>query len=477
MKRLFSLIFMFFSLSLFSVFAVENEQRPKVSIVVPVYGVERWLRECMDSLVNQTLKEIEIICVDDGSPDNCGEILDEYAKKDARVKVIHQKNAGVQKARNAGLDIATGEYIALVDSDDYLELNAYETLYNLAKKDDLDVVNFKARVFHDGHDNHVNNVDLSDSSIISAEDHLRSFRCWVWDNLFKAEVIEKDKIRFVPGIRPADDTCFTWMVMGRAKRVKQIPAKFYNYRIRPCALSRMKPADMFINSYKMFKHICDSWRQGNCIKGRESLLLSTIIRWSKQYHDTSLDYAQEVLDSFGDDIYNDEVVSQCPKYIQDEISCLKTAAEYSKNSHIEDGVYRIVSSINNKKVLDICKGSKRSKAKLQVWDSNFTDAQKFKVTRTSGGTYIITALHSGKVLDVPGKSKKMGVNIWQYDRNDSSAQKWYIIPCGNGYYKIISQCNFLAMDIAGGNTAKGTNIQCWKLNGAKAQKFKFLKVS
>ena len=111
--------------------------RPKVSVVIPVYKVEPWLRECMDSLVNQTLKDIEIICVDDGSPDSCGAILDEYARKDNRVKAIHQRNQGVQKARNAGLDIARGEYIALVDSDDYVDLRTYETAYNLAKKDRL----------------------------------------------------------------------------------------------------------------------------------------------------------------------------------------------------------------------------------------------------------------------------------------------------------------------------------------------------
>ena len=124
-----------------------DKERPKVSIIVPVYNTEPWLRECMDSLVNQTLKEIEIICVDDGSPDNCGKILDEYAKKDTRIIVIHQKNQGVSAARNAGLDVASGEYITFVDSDDYVDLNTYEKMYNLAKKDEIDILQFKFRRF------------------------------------------------------------------------------------------------------------------------------------------------------------------------------------------------------------------------------------------------------------------------------------------------------------------------------------------
>ena len=102
---------------------------PKVSIIVPVYNVEKYLDRCMESLLNQTLKDIEIILVDDGSPDNCPQMCDDYAKKDSRVKVVHKANAGLGYARNSGLDVATGEYVAFVDSDDYVELDMYEQMY------------------------------------------------------------------------------------------------------------------------------------------------------------------------------------------------------------------------------------------------------------------------------------------------------------------------------------------------------------
>ena len=99
---------------------------PKVSIIVPTYNVEQYLREAMDSIINQTLKDIEIICIDDGSTDNSGKILDEYASKDSRVKVIHKKNGGYGKAMNVGLDNATGEYVGIVEPDDYIEPDMYE---------------------------------------------------------------------------------------------------------------------------------------------------------------------------------------------------------------------------------------------------------------------------------------------------------------------------------------------------------------
>ena len=115
-------------------------QQPKVSIVVPIYNVESYLERCIQTLLNQTLKDIEIILIDDGSPDHCPQICNEYAQKDSRIKVIHKKNAGLGYARNSGLEIARGKYLAFVDSDDYVEANMYEILYNKIKDSNSDVV-------------------------------------------------------------------------------------------------------------------------------------------------------------------------------------------------------------------------------------------------------------------------------------------------------------------------------------------------
>jgi len=107
-----------------------SEVLPKVSVIVPVYKVEEYLRQCIESIIVQTYANLEIVLVDDGSPDNCGKICDEYAEKDARIIVIHKQNGGLSDARNVGIEVATGEYLTFVDSDDWLENDMVETLYN-----------------------------------------------------------------------------------------------------------------------------------------------------------------------------------------------------------------------------------------------------------------------------------------------------------------------------------------------------------
>ena len=114
--------------------------QPKVSVIVPIYGVEKYIHQCIDSILNQTLEDIEILLIDDGSKDNCPAIIDEYAKQDSRIKAIHQENGGYGKAVNNGLSKATGEYIAIVEPDDFIEQNMFEVLYDDAKQNDVDVV-------------------------------------------------------------------------------------------------------------------------------------------------------------------------------------------------------------------------------------------------------------------------------------------------------------------------------------------------
>ena len=119
----------------------------KVSIIVPVYNVEKYLERCMKSLLGQSLQDIEIILVDDGSKDNCPQLCDEYAKMDRRIKVVHKNNEGLGFARNTGLKIATGEYVTFLDSDDYVEPETYEVIYNKAIECNLDICYFKNRRF------------------------------------------------------------------------------------------------------------------------------------------------------------------------------------------------------------------------------------------------------------------------------------------------------------------------------------------
>ena len=124
--------------------------RPKVSVVMPIYNVERYLEQCLDSVVNQTLAEIEIIAVNDGSPDACGEIVNRYAEKDGRVKAIHKANGGYGSAVNAGIDTATGQYLAIVETDDYIAPEMMEILYNQAVESGSDISRGSYYVVRDG---------------------------------------------------------------------------------------------------------------------------------------------------------------------------------------------------------------------------------------------------------------------------------------------------------------------------------------
>lgn len=125
-------------------------ETPLISIIVPVYKVEPYLHKCVDSILSQTYTHLEIFLVDDGSPDNCGKICDEYAQKDNRIKVIHKKNGGLSDARNVAIDVAKGEYITFVDSDDFVTSDYVETLYHLVKKYQCKVGVAWLRTFHEG---------------------------------------------------------------------------------------------------------------------------------------------------------------------------------------------------------------------------------------------------------------------------------------------------------------------------------------
>ena len=118
------------------------EEKIKFSVVLPIYNVEKYLNRCLDSVMNQTYKKLEIILVDDGSPDSCPQMCDNWARVDDRIKVVHKKNAGLGEARNSGLDVATGDYIAFFDSDDYIDTRLFEELYTVIISDNPDLIEF-----------------------------------------------------------------------------------------------------------------------------------------------------------------------------------------------------------------------------------------------------------------------------------------------------------------------------------------------
>ena len=204
-----------------------------ISIIVPIYKVEKQLKKCINSILNQTFSNFELILVDDGSPDNCGKICDEYEKKDNRIKVIHKENGGLSDARNSGLDIAKGKYIAFVDSDDIIHPRMYEILFQCINKSDSDIVQCKFKKFKnldevkdeldnynetfEEYDNKTAIMDMMDNNNINVNS---------WNKLYKSKLFET--LRFPKG-KIHEDEFLTYKLLYSSKKIAYVDQELYYY--------------------------------------------------------------------------------------------------------------------------------------------------------------------------------------------------------------------------------------------------------
>lgn len=241
--------------------------QPKVSVIIPIFNVERYLSQCLDSVVNQTLKEIEIICVNDGSTDKSLDIIKEYASKDSRIVIIDKKNSGYGHSMNCGMDIAKGEYIGIIESDDYAELQMFEKLYNLANKKNLDVV--KSGFFYYWTKPEIKNeaaiiasksmsnrifCPLTDFKSSMEQVEFFNIKPTIWSAIYKKNFITANNIRFneTPGASYQDES-FNFKVWASAKRVQLLQDCFVHYRQDNEASSINSPGKVFC--------ICDEYEE------------------------------------------------------------------------------------------------------------------------------------------------------------------------------------------------------------------------
>ena len=210
----------------------------KISVIIPMYKVEEYLKKCIESILKQTYANLEIIFVDDGSPDKCGEICEEYKKKDSRIKVIHKENGGLSDARNKGIDVATGKYVTFIDSDDYIEENYIEFLYNLMKKYNADIsigshkIIYNNRIidkstykeFSENSEKVLEKILYDDGVDLSA-----------WGKLYKIELF--NKIRFPKG-RLYEDSATTYKLIDLANVIAVSSRPIYNYVMRNNSISQ-----------------------------------------------------------------------------------------------------------------------------------------------------------------------------------------------------------------------------------------------
>ncbi len=244
--------------------------QPEVSIIVPVYNVEKYLERCINSLRNQTLKNIEIILVDDCSTDLSGKLCDDFSKEDNRIKVIHKENEGAGKARNSALEIAVGKYIGFVDSDDYVEPKMFETLYDTAEKYKSDLV-MSGVVYRNGNifkkDGECIRKDyFSDDTHFQTEKELKELKMGIvgalphdaddskygmsiWKNLFKTEIIKNNNLCFQSEREMlSEDALFMIDYISCIKKATGIKEAFYNYIRNEASISKSYKKDRFEKS-------------------------------------------------------------------------------------------------------------------------------------------------------------------------------------------------------------------------------------
>ncbi len=237
-----------------------------VSIIIPVYNVEGYIARCIESVINQTYNKLEIILIDDGSSDNSGKICDEYARKDTRIKVIHKENGGVSSARNAGLDVATGEYIGFVDSDDYIDVNMYECLVNSIKYSGCSIV---VCGYHELLGGAIRDVEIceKETSIPGREGIIRliedkTYRGYLWNRLYKRELF--DGIKF-PETIVMEDLYVNHLLFEKVDKIHLLNKALYYYirREDSVTMKRRTKTDVAVFCYHMdsYKRFADDFKE------------------------------------------------------------------------------------------------------------------------------------------------------------------------------------------------------------------------
>lgn len=246
----------------------------KVSVIVPIYNVEKYLRTCVDSICNQTFKSLEIILVDDGSPDMCSKICDDYAQQDIRIKVIHKKNAGLGEARNTGLEAATGDYIYFIDSDDWIEPNMLATLVHELEQEQADFVMCGFKKCAEGRqpiiDHHTEQKKTFRENEITKQLFLPmvaqrseikedyTINMCVWTNLYKRSIIDKYHIRFLSErAYLSEDICFNLEYLLHTHCAVLLPDTLYCYRYNPNSLTSRYKGPEYEMLVRLYRKVCE----------------------------------------------------------------------------------------------------------------------------------------------------------------------------------------------------------------------------
>lgn len=241
----------------------------KVSIIVPIYNVEDFLDKCMESILGQTYKNIEIILVDDGSTDSSGKIADKYAEKDSRIKVYHKKNGGLPAARNFGLRKISGKFVSFIDSDDWVDIDYISTLFNAMSYDDSDISVCGLYKAYDDENIKCSNRYEIDHEVFSNIDAVKDImlaqpilKVMAWGKLYKKSLFFKNNIQYPKGRSLGEDAFTTYKLMYFSKKISYINKPLYYYRQRPGSImsqSKIDSSRYFLDTTNEMKEFADKY--------------------------------------------------------------------------------------------------------------------------------------------------------------------------------------------------------------------------
>ena len=349
------------------------EVKVRITVVVPIYKVEAYLKKCIESIRSQTYSNLEILLVDDGSPDNCPKICDEYANLDERIQVIHKENGGLSSARNAGIDRATGEYISFVDSDDYIEANMIELLYEGIIKYDAEIaicnhyVEKKERLLME-----LPPVDREcvytkrEAMKLLLEDVV--MKNYAWDKLYKTELFQK--VRYPIG-RNYEDIGTTYLLFDQANRICQLQGYEYYYQMREDSISNhgsiskwyKNCSDIVVSMYQRYQYFI---QKNDC--DFAELALSKLIPYMITYvklgyqlkHTDALDAYKQFMKEHKEEIQSNQYLTQKDKKLTQRLTAshrrcdlyVKASEKVKQNQILYKGFAKVMLALKPKKPFD-----------------------------------------------------------------------------------------------------------------------------
>lgn len=284
---------------------------PEISIIIAVYNVEKYLRKCLDSLINQTFNNIEIICINDGSTDNSLKILKEYKAKDDRIIIVEQENQGPGVARNKGIDIAQGKYIMFVDPDDWLELNACELAYNQIEKNNNDFVIFDYRIYIEESENFIeekNHFEPYQDVLKNSEININNLKTnffqngYSWGKIYNKNFLLNNSIKYLP-LYLCEDVPFTFFSILLAKSFSILNIPLYIYRIRTSSACNNADnwKDLFISRRYLLNFIDLQNYKKNILKNYAEYSLNSLLFYFNKFSkdkSTGQDFKKELFEYF-----------------------------------------------------------------------------------------------------------------------------------------------------------------------------------